>query len=72
MKSHPASVKLMTNGKFMSLQEASIALKATKRDIMNIVRAKDMSVGLLFGKYTVFTKEQIEKLQILLEEAGRC
>ena len=70
MKNHDSSVRSITGGDFLSLHEASQDLNVDKRIIMNTVREMKMSVGLLFGKYTVFTKEQIVKLQIILGEAS--
>jgi hypothetical protein len=56
----------LTNGSFVSLHDASKELLVDKHSIMEEVRKRGMGVGLLFGKYTVFTKDQVNQLKIWL------
>jgi hypothetical protein len=55
-------IKELTGGSSYSLQDASEATGFPKNEIYDEAKAIGMTLGLLFGRYTVFTKAQVDEL----------
>jgi len=60
---HKIKVKDLTLGAYYSLQDASDELAVPKNEVYDAAKAAGMIVGLLFNKYTIFSKIQIDQLK---------
>jgi len=52
----------ITSRQYLSLSDASEYIGVDSHEIMNIVRQLGMRVFVLFGKYTVFTCQQVSQI----------
>lgn len=60
---HKIKVKDLTLGAYYSLQDASDELAVPKNEVYDAAKAAGMIVGLLFNKYTIFSKIQVDQLK---------